>query len=106
MKGYDHRLVVSRELYDQGVGVTTSPSLDGLARGTRVHLAAKDHEKLGAPSRIRVVGAKGSLEADAVCDPGLPAGSVWIPFNQPGADVASLLDSSQPVIDVQIETVA
>jgi hypothetical protein len=44
------------------------------------------------------------MVVDAVADDGLPTGSVWMPFNQPGGNVAELLDVTKPVIDLQIET--
>jgi hypothetical protein len=38
-----------------------------------------------------------------VGDPSVPRGTVWSPFNQPGATIADVVDADSPVTDVRIE---
>ena len=45
--GYDHRLVVSRKLYDRAVGTAMSHSIAKLAPGPGAHLHPLDVEALG-----------------------------------------------------------
>jgi NADH-quinone oxidoreductase subunit G len=105
--GYDYRLVVTRELYDLGINTQMSPSLAGLARGTRVHLHPVDAERLGVRtgSSVRLSTERGSLTVDVVVDDGVVRWTAWVPFNQPGGNVSSLLDSTRLVTDARIETV-
>ena len=38
-----------------------------------------------------------------VADPAVPRGTAWVPFNQPGANIGELIDSTVAVTDVRIE---
>jgi hypothetical protein len=54
---------------------------------------------------VRLTSSKGQLEADVVADPSLVEGAVWVPFNQVGTPVNTLVDGSSPVTEVRVETV-
>lgn len=103
---YSLRLVSSRQLYDAATQVQQSPSLAGLGRELRCHLSVRDAERLGLldGGRVRLTSAKGTLEAAAVADATLVEGAVWVPFNQPGTPVNTLVDHGAPVTEVRVET--
>ena len=105
--GYDYRLIVSRELYDNGISNQASPSLAGLPRGMCVHLHPTDMEKLGLGTggKVKVTSTRASRGLDAVADPTVARWTAWMPFNQPGGAASDFLDSSAPVNDVRIENV-
>ena len=102
---YDFRLVVSRKLYDNAVGTSRSPSLSALAPGAAAHVHPLDFDQTGvaAGADVRVVSARGSVVLPLVANPAVPRGTVWAPFNQTGADIREVMDSTVPVIDVRIE---
>jgi predicted molibdopterin-dependent oxidoreductase YjgC len=104
--GYDHRLVVSRKLYDRAVSTQLSPSLAGLAPGAGVHLHPLDLDRLGVNdgTSLKVTSGGGSVVLDAVADAGVPRGTAWVPFNQANVNAADLLSTSARVTDVRIET--
>jgi hypothetical protein len=52
---------------------------------------------------VTLVGAKGSVVLPLVADPNVQRGTVWAPFNQPGANVMDLVDATAPITDVRIE---
>jgi NADH-quinone oxidoreductase subunit G len=103
--GYDYRLVVSRKLYDQAVGTAMSPSLAPLAPGAAAYLNPADFDKVGLPAgtEVSLVGTKGSVVLPLHPSSAVQRGTVWSPFNQPGATVNDLVDASAPVTDVRIE---
>jgi NADH-quinone oxidoreductase subunit G len=103
---YSLRLVSSRLLYDAATQVQHSPSLAGLGRSLTCHLSVRDAERLGLEDggRVRLTSSKGQLEADVVADPALVEGAVWVPFNQVGTPVNTLVDSSRAVTEVRVET--
>ena len=105
--GYDYRLLVTRELYDLGINTQMSPSLAGLPRGARAHVNPADLERLGvaAGTSVRVGTERGSVVVALHPDAGLPRWTVWMPFNQPGANVGELIDIFAPVNDVRIENI-
>jgi NADH-quinone oxidoreductase subunit G len=102
---YDYRLVVSRKLYDNAVGTSRSRSLASLAPGAAAHVHPLDLDKTGVAggTDVRVVSARGSVVLPLVANPAVPRGTVWAPFNQTGADIRELIDSTVPVTDVRIE---
>ncbi len=102
---YDFRLAVSRKLYDNAVGTSRSPSLSPLAPGAAAHVHPLDFDQTGvaAGADVRVVSARGSVVLPLVANPAVPRGTVWAPFNQPGADIREVMDSTVPVTDVRIE---
>jgi NADH-quinone oxidoreductase subunit G len=103
---YSLRLTSSRLLYDAATQVQQSPSLAGLGRELACHLSVRDAERLGleAGGRVRLTSSKGTLEAEAIADPSVEAGAVWVPFNQPGTPVNTLVDNEARVTEVRVET--
>jgi NADH-quinone oxidoreductase subunit G len=106
--GYDHRLVVSRKLYDQAVRTAMSPSLAPLAPGAAAFLHPHDFDKVGvaAGTEVKLVGTKGSVVLPLHAHESVQRGTIWSPFNQPGATVSDLVDAAAGVIDVRIERLA
>jgi len=104
---YSLRLVSSRCLYDAGVMVQGSVSLAPLAPGARLRANPYDLGRLGLTTgdRVRVTSSRGSVFLEAVADASVLRGSAAVTFNQPGDGAADLIDASQPVTDVRVETV-
>jgi hypothetical protein len=48
--------------------------------------------------------SRATLTAEIAADAGVPRGSASVVFNQPGLHVAALIDASQPVTVVRVET--
>ncbi len=103
--GYDYRLVVSRKLYDRAVGTAMSPSLSKLPIGAGAHLHPADLARVGEPdgAEVKLISASGSVVLPLVADETVQRGTVWAPFNQAGADITDIVDSSAAVTDVRIE---
>jgi NADH-quinone oxidoreductase subunit G len=103
---YDFRLVVSRKLYDSGVTVAQSRSLAALAPGASLHLHPLDVDRLGVPdgTLVKVSTPRTSLSAAVTSSAAVPRGSAWMAFNQADVGVGALIDSTEPVIDVRVET--
>jgi NADH-quinone oxidoreductase subunit G len=106
--GYDYRLVVSRKLYDRAVGTAMSPSLAPLAPGAAAFLHPHDFDKVGvtAGTEVKLVGSKGSVVLPLHAGESVQRGTIWSPFNQPGATVSDLVDAAAAVTDVRIERLA
>ncbi|MFP5487654.1 MAG: NADH-quinone oxidoreductase subunit NuoG [Acidimicrobiia bacterium] len=102
---YDFRLVVSRKLYDRAVGTATSPSLAKLAVGAGARIHPLDLPRIGVEdgTEVKLVSATGSVVLPLVVDPTVQRGTIWAPFNQAGADISDIVDSSAPVTDVRVE---
>jgi NADH-quinone oxidoreductase subunit G len=98
-------LVATRTMYDQGVGLQNSPSSAHLAPSTSVRLNPVDFDKLGvsAGTTVRVATARGSVDAPAVSDGGVPKGTAAMVFNQANASAAALIDASTRVTAVRVE---
>jgi len=98
-------LVATRTMYDQGVGLQNSPSSAHLAPSTSVRLNPADFDELGVAggTTVRVATARGSVDAPAVSDGGVPKGTVAMVFNQANASAAALIDSSSRVTAVKVE---
>jgi NADH-quinone oxidoreductase subunit G len=103
---YDFRLVASRKLYDDGVATDQSPSLRELAPGTWLYLHPLDLGRLGATegTPLKVSTARTSLVLDAAADTGVPQGTAWVAWNQPDATIGDLIDATNPVVDVRVES--
>jgi anaerobic selenocysteine-containing dehydrogenase len=104
LDGYSLRLVVTKELYDEGTLVQHAPSLANLAR---VHVVRANHYDLdrlglGTGGQVRVTSPRATFTAHAVVDDGVPRGSVALVF---GGQAGALIDVSQPVVDVRLENV-
>jgi NADH-quinone oxidoreductase subunit G len=104
---YSLRLVAPRTLYDAGTLVQRSPSLAALAAGPCLRANPADLGRLGVTTgdRVRVSSARTSLVLDTAADPGVLRGSAVLVFNAPGEGAAELIDASQPVTDLRVETV-
>jgi len=104
---YSLRLVASRPLYDAGALVQRSPSLAGLADGPCLRVNPADLGRLGVASggRVRVTSSRTSLVLDVAADARVLRGSAVLAFNTIGEGAAELIDLSQPVTDIRIETV-
>ena len=98
-------LVATRTMYDQGVGLQNSPSSAHLARSTSVRLNPADFDQLGVAdgTTVRVATARGSVDAPAVSDGGVPKGTAAMVFNQANASAAALIDASTRVTAVRVE---
>ncbi|MBW3668080.1 MAG: NADH-quinone oxidoreductase subunit NuoG [Actinobacteria bacterium] len=108
LDGYALRLVTSRPLYDAGTITQMSPSLAALGRTTVLRANPYDLDRLGLGNggRVRVRSKhRGGFVVEAVPDMAVPRGSVWVPFNPVGDGAAELIDATQPVNDVRVETV-
>ena len=92
-------------MYDQGVGLQNSPSSAHLAPSTSVRLNPADFDKLGVAdgTTVRVATARGSVDAPAVSDGGVPKGTAAMVFNQANASAAALIDASTRVTAVRVE---
>ncbi len=80
-------LHVARTMYDDGVRLRHSPSLSRLALGPVVLVNPLDATALDAVpgDSLRLVTVSGEGRFEMVVDEGTPAGTVYVPFNQPGA---------------------
>lgn len=103
---YDFRLVVSRTLYDQAVGTATSPHLSKLAPGASLQVHPSDLARLGLGegAQAKVVGAQATVVMVVQSSTGVPRGTVWAAFNQPGPDIRALIDAHASVCDVRVES--
>jgi NADH-quinone oxidoreductase subunit G len=99
-------LVATRTMYDQGVGLQHSPSSAHLAPATSVRLNPVDFARLDVASgtTVRVTTGRGSIDAPAISDLGVPEGSAAMVFNQANASAASLIDASTRVTSVRVES--
>ncbi len=102
---YDYRLVISRKLYDRAVSTANSPSLADLAIGAGAHVHPLDLDTIGlaAGTAVKLIGPNGSVVAPLVADADVMRGTIWAPFNQPGARVSDLVDASAGATDVRVE---
>jgi NADH-quinone oxidoreductase subunit G len=100
------RLVATAKLYDAAVETQRSPHLAGLAPRPVARLHPADFDKLGVEpgAVVRIVDDQGSLALAVEPDAGVVEGTVAVPFNLPGADLARLLRADRPHTDVRIDT--
>jgi anaerobic selenocysteine-containing dehydrogenase len=100
--------VSSRKLYDEGAFVVHSPALEQLVP-PEAHLRANPYDlnRVGVAdgTAVRVTSPRGSLVTAAVADPGVPRGSAYLAVNLPGDDASALIDASEPVTDVRLESI-
>jgi NADH-quinone oxidoreductase subunit G len=104
---YDYRLVVSRKLYDGAVGTARSRSLAPLASEAALHVHPLDLDRIGVGDgdEVQVVGPRTTVVLPIRADARLARGVVWSPFNQPGGNIADVIDATAPVVDVRIERI-
>ncbi len=103
---YSLRLIASRKLYDDGTLVQQSPALAGLVGTARLRVNPYDFERLGVAEggEMRVTSLKGTATFATVPDPTVPRGAAALWFNQRGADPTVLIDATQSVTDIRVET--
>ncbi len=103
---YSLRLVTVRPLYDQGTLLQHSPSIAGLAPRSAIAVHPSDSDRLGvvAGDRVRASTARGSVTAEVIPDPRVPRGIAVVGFNLEGVAAAELIDASEPVTDLRLET--
>ncbi|MGZ4708403.1 MAG: molybdopterin-dependent oxidoreductase, partial [Acidimicrobiales bacterium] len=108
LDGYSLRLVATCKLYDQGTLLAEAPALAALAPGTILTVNPYDFDRLGVSTgdRVRMQTSRATLTAEIAADGGVPRGSASVVFNQPGLHVSALIDASQPVTVVRVETEA
>ena len=109
LDAYAVRLVSARKLYDSGAIVQHCPSLAHLASRTRLRMNSYDLDRLGVRTgdRVKISSPRGSATIDVAVDDGLPRGSASLTFNGSGdADAADLIDATQPVTALRVETVS
>jgi formate dehydrogenase major subunit len=103
-KGPSAELVLhqARVMYDDGVRLRNSPSLQPLAPGPVVLLSPDDAKRIGArhDSMVRVVTSKGEGEFAVRIDTATPSGVVFVPLNQPAAARLGV----DPVVRVTVMT--
>jgi anaerobic selenocysteine-containing dehydrogenase len=107
LNSYALRLVATRKLYDQATFTQQSPSLAPLAPGATVRVNPAELEQLGVSSgdQVRISSTRGAQIVAAVADPSVPRRVAVVWFNQPGVQAGDLIDATQPVTDVRLETV-
>ena len=104
---HQFRLLVSRVLYDRAISTAQSPSLAGLAREAAVHLHPGDAQRLGVRegAEVRVAANDAAVVLPVKCDESLARGVAFVPFNQHGSDIRSIIRHDSPVTDVLIEVI-
>ena len=92
--------------YDAATGTAKSPSLAHLAMGSELHLHPLDIERVGSSdgADVKVTSKRASMVFKVVADESVVRGSAWVPFNQPGPNIGELIDASEPVTDVRVES--
>ena len=104
---YDHRLIVSRTMYDNAQSTVASPSLSGIITDSAIHVNPLDLARIGVVDGTNVrVGASGvSIVIPIKANTGVRKGTAWVPFNHTGVDVRPLFNISNDVTDVRIEQI-
>jgi NADH-quinone oxidoreductase subunit G len=101
---YGLRLVASRSMYDTGVLIDHSPSLAGLAPGTRASLEPTDFARYGVTEGevVDLIGPKGTVQVAVTADDGVAKGTVHLYVNQPNVDICEIVDAALPVTEVRV----
>jgi NADH-quinone oxidoreductase subunit G len=104
---YSLRLLTHRKLYDLGTLVQHSPSLGALAPGGELLVHPYDLDRLGVADggRVKILSPTGSLTVDAHASTAIPKGAAALALNQPGPNPGDLIDATQDVTDIRVETV-
>ncbi len=102
------RLVARRTLWDDGTQVQAVPALAGLHPEPRVvvHPSVLAAMGLAEGEAVRVDSERGTVVLPASLDPDLPAGSVVVPWNLPGAHAGDLIDGTGPYTQVTVRPAA
>ncbi len=103
---YSLRLIASRKLYDLGTLVQHAPSIAVLTPGSTLLVHPYDLDRLGVTDggQVKVTSSRTTLTVEAHASTLVPKGSAALTVNQPGPDPADLIDATQDVTDIRIET--
>ncbi len=104
---YSFRLVSTRKLYDLGTIVQAGNHLAGLAPGTAVRVNPYDFDRLGvAPGgTVSVSSPRATLMMPIHADAGVSRGTAAVVVNQADHQVTQLVNISDVVTELRIETV-
>ncbi len=102
---YSLRLVLSRELYDEGELLGRSESMAGLSRTPTVGISVGDAERLGVEDGTPLVvrGERGSSTLPARVSAGIPRGTAHLVHRLEGSDPITLLSADEVACDVRVE---
>jgi NADH-quinone oxidoreductase subunit G len=94
-------------LLDGGTMMLGAEDLMRTAEDAFVELNARDAERIGVRpgETVRVSSQHGTVEGPLRVLRDLPNGSVFVPANQPGSGVRSLLDGAEPITFVRVDPV-
>jgi len=103
---YALRLVVGRALYDDGRLVSETPLLQRLVRDAELRVHPSDLARIGVDSggQVKVTSTRGSQVVAVRSDAGVPAGIACMDFSADSLGPALLIDASQPVVDLRVES--
>jgi predicted molibdopterin-dependent oxidoreductase YjgC len=106
LDSYSLRLIAHRRLYDLGTLVQHAPSIAALAPGSTLLVHPYDLDRLGVRDggQVKVVSPRSTITVEAHASTVIPKGSVALTVNQPGPDPADLIDATQAVTDIRIES--
>jgi NADH-quinone oxidoreductase subunit G len=106
LDAYSLRLVATRTLYDQSVGVRRSPSLAHLDPPVRVRMHPGELERIGVVTgdRVRISSTRTGLTMEVEADAGVPRGAAAVVFNLVGQGAGDLIDATTTITDVRVET--
>jgi NADH-quinone oxidoreductase subunit G len=106
--GYALRLVAGRKLYDAGRVTTSSPALANLAASDVLLVHPSDRDRIGVADggSVRVITARGTTVLAVRGDDHTPAGTAFMIFDQPGEGAAEIIDISQSVMDLRLESLS
>jgi anaerobic selenocysteine-containing dehydrogenase len=104
---YALRLITQRKLYDCGTLVQHSPSMAHLAPGSTLLVHPSDLDRLGVADggRLKIGSPRSSITLDAHASTAIPKGAAVLAVNQPGPDPFDLIDATQDVTHIRVETV-
>ncbi|MDQ1434832.1 MAG: NADH-quinone oxidoreductase subunit [Actinomycetota bacterium] len=103
---YALRLVVGRALYDDGRLVSETPLLQRLVGEPELRVHPSDLARIGVDSggQVKVTSTRGSQVVAVRSDAGVPAGIACMDFSADALGAALLIDASQPVVDLRVES--
>jgi NADH-quinone oxidoreductase subunit G len=103
---YALRLVVGRALYDDGRLVSETPLLQRLVGEPELRVHPSDLARIGVDSggQVKVTSTRGSQVVAVRSDAGVPAGIACMDFSADALGAALLVDASQPVVDLRVES--
>jgi NADH-quinone oxidoreductase subunit G len=103
---YALRLVVGRTLYDKGRTVAETPALQRVAAVSHLRVNPTELARIGVDSgsQVKATSARGSQVVTVEADASVPAGIACFAFTADGLGPSLLIDASQPVTDLRIES--